>query len=992
MLDDGIDRAPDRPALRMRLQRDVVHARLFGRPPAELRIGRYLIHGTLGQGGMGKVLRAHDETLGRDVALKVLHEGRGGRHEQRLLREAQALARLADPNVVRVYDVGEIDDRLCMAMELVHGEPLHRWQREPRPWPEALDVYRQAGRGLAAAHAVGLIHRDFKPANCILDEDGVVKVLDFGLARGVQAEPEPPPIDADLTHDEEPSIVTAEDSMTASRSQRMLEQVLTRTGTMLGTLAYMAPEQLMGKPAEPSSDQFAFCVALYEALYGRRPFGGSTAIAILYAIQSQRPAAAPLRAGLPPVPRWLQDILRRGLSVASHDRYPSMSALLDALERRLTRRRRVRSGAMGAVALVALGGVLSFGGVFAGEQPCDGLREASLPGWSAADRDAVGAALGAADIEGIDHARAQVESGLDAYAEAWIEARADACEATWVRREAGEQALARRMACLDDRATHVRAATERLAELDDRTAAHAASTVGSLPSLQPCEDVEALLRGPAPVPTTLADEAAQIRDLIARSWASGATGHEDHGEEAASRAVAAAEALPDAPVLLLEALQNRGHLFRRARRLAEAREDLSRGLELSERLDDESRTIDLLRELIIAAHEGDDPAALDAWQTVSRGKLSRLDDQPRRRAQRWSLEAIAAFYTRPRRLDDALEWGNKAAQAYDALQPPAIDEQLTALLLLGNVQRRRREFDDARATFERAGTLAERSGRQPYRARVQYKLGHLHYVQGQFDEALVHLDASLANLSKFFGARSVAVIRTHHILSQIHRLQGSVATALEHATAAHDSIDDRVPLKMKGEIANTLASLHRSAGQWDLAIDHYGKARAAWSSMPSPDRALLAMLDSNVADCLVVKGDVDAAGRLYDEALVMLDMVVAPDDRRRAYPLLGRGELMLANDEPAAAIEDLRRVLEHRSAVERDPSLAARARWALARALRSGGESGREASNLAHQARAAFAGANVVETVAQIDAWLEHCGAACSPPTEPDGQPQDAHP
>ena len=317
----------------------------------------------LGRGGMGTVLEAYDPQLERTVAIKVLHEAAGGGHEQRLLREAQALARVSHPNVVQVFDVDEIDGRLCMAMELVRGQSLQRWQAKPRTWLEVLEVYGQAGRGLAAAHAEGLVHRDFKPSNCILDEQGVVKVLDFGLARGLGGDSEDGSGESEGLLPGSRSLLglteslsrfaktrggaikgsgsvhgsASSTSMRASRTQLMLEQDLTRTGTMLGTVAYMAPEQLLGKAAVPSSDQFSFCVSLYEALYGQRPFKGSTVLSTLYAIQSEQVSGEQTRPGLPPVPRWLLELLRRGLSVASHQRFGSMEALLAVIDRGLAR-------------------------------------------------------------------------------------------------------------------------------------------------------------------------------------------------------------------------------------------------------------------------------------------------------------------------------------------------------------------------------------------------------------------------------------------------------------------------------------------------------------------------------------------------------------------------------------------------------------------------------------------------------------------------------
>ena len=153
------------------------------------RLGRFLVLRRLGTGGMGTVLEAYDETLDRKVAVKRLHRDASGdageHHRQRLLREAQALARLSHPNVVQVYDVGEHEGRFYIAMELVEGQTLWEWQKLPRPWTEVLHAYMGAGAGLAAAHEQGIVHRDFKPTNCIIDAQGRVKVLDFGLARGV---------------------------------------------------------------------------------------------------------------------------------------------------------------------------------------------------------------------------------------------------------------------------------------------------------------------------------------------------------------------------------------------------------------------------------------------------------------------------------------------------------------------------------------------------------------------------------------------------------------------------------------------------------------------------------------------------------------------------------------------------------------------------------------------------------------------------------------
>ncbi|HET6583005.1 MAG TPA: serine/threonine-protein kinase, partial [Nannocystaceae bacterium] len=222
-------------------------------------LGRYVVLERIGSGGMGVVYAAYDPQLDRKVALKLLHarEERdgdsGGR--ARVLREAQAMARLSHPNVVAVHDVGVVDDTLFVAMEFVEGVTLgHFIAAGSRRWNEVLDVFEPAGRGLAAAHAAGLVHRDFKPDNVMIGNDGRVRVMDFGLARAAAE-------------------ITTESSEGSGGSIVELSGVdrLTRTGALVGTPAYMAPELLAGGNADARSDQFAFCVALHRALYGTAP-------------------------------------------------------------------------------------------------------------------------------------------------------------------------------------------------------------------------------------------------------------------------------------------------------------------------------------------------------------------------------------------------------------------------------------------------------------------------------------------------------------------------------------------------------------------------------------------------------------------------------------------------------------------------------------------------------------------------------------------------
>ena len=276
------------------------------------RVGRYLVLSTLGTGGMGVVYAAYDPQLDRKVALKLLRGNLGvttAEARTRLKREAQAIAQLSHPNVVAVYDVGTTDDDdVYVAMEFVEGDTLTTWLKKwPRTWREILDVYLQAGRGLYAAHSVGLLHRDFKPDNVLVGGDGRVRVTDFGLARSVLG---PDQIESRRT----PPLGSA------------LHDELTATGTVLGTPRYMPPEQLTGPDIDSRSDQFSFCVALYESLYGTHPLGGATAVAMLET--GVRATPPPEAAKVPPM---VGRAVLRGLEKERAKRFPTMAALLAEL-------------------------------------------------------------------------------------------------------------------------------------------------------------------------------------------------------------------------------------------------------------------------------------------------------------------------------------------------------------------------------------------------------------------------------------------------------------------------------------------------------------------------------------------------------------------------------------------------------------------------------------------------------------------------------------
>jgi serine/threonine protein kinase len=433
------------------------------RPVAKLRVGRYELGESLGRGGCGQVFAARDPDLDREVAIKVVaavreRAGNPDRAaEARLLREGQALARLQHPNAVTVYDVG-IDEMgaglgagsqrgVFIVMERIHGRTLSQWLRESSPSPaEIVRAYLDAARGLAAAHAVGVVHRDFKPSNAMVTGEGTVVVLDFGLATALD-ERASQDTDTDLGAG---SSSTSSSGAAFTSGSRSAEVSLTATGVVMGTPRYMAPEQHAARPATAATDQYAWCVALWEALTGAPPFAASSIEALA---QAKREGKLP---PAPTVPANLRAALARGLSADPAQRFESMRALVDAIERGPARRRR-RWLVLGGVIAVAMGAV-SIARPTSEPPLCERAPQASERPWNlpamAELVDEVAARPGGTH----PLMRDRVESRLDRFARGWDEMHAEVCgpaseaidaETRHVQAECLERAEARWFEMLD---------------------------------------------------------------------------------------------------------------------------------------------------------------------------------------------------------------------------------------------------------------------------------------------------------------------------------------------------------------------------------------------------------------------------------------------------------------------------------------------------------------------------------------------------------------
>ncbi|PCC74269.1 Serine/threonine protein kinase [Nannocystis exedens] len=482
---------PQRPeeddALEARRMLAAVRRGLFGKSVPEVHVGRFALRRQLGCGGMGVVYEAWDPELGRAVAVKVLRPrsdaARSPEHRARLELEARAMARLQHPNVLTVYEVGEADGRTFVAMELATGGTLRAWLATPRSWRAVVERFVEAGRGLAAAHTAGLVHRDFKPENVFM-HGHTARVGDFGLARqdGSDEPTDPEPLQAGV------------------------DPRWTRTGTTLGTPAYMAPEQWERATVDARADQFSFCVALYEALYGARPVvAGVPDLGVV----------AGATAVVPAPPRWLRAALERGLQRRPEQRWPTMHALVAELERGLQRGRRRAWLAAGLTSLALAVGVVLTG---RGRIDCAGEGARVEAHWNAARAAALQAGLAATGVPYAEASGRAVAAILDARAGAWRAARVEACQA-WADGARSDSLYARQVACLERRLGEFGATIELLVDADEQVAAGAVEAAAGLRGLERCQDAEALLAGDA---TVTIDSLADVQALAgldrARAW------------------------------------------------------------------------------------------------------------------------------------------------------------------------------------------------------------------------------------------------------------------------------------------------------------------------------------------------------------------------------------------------------------------------------------------------------------------------------------------
>ncbi len=783
-------------------------------------VGRYRIERRVGAGGMGVVYAAVDAELERKVALKFLRpelEKHGGDAlEQRLLRECRAMAKLAHPNVITLYDIDRLDGRLYMAMELIDGQSLRGWLGEKRGWTEILGTFVAAGNGLAAAHRAGIVHRDFKPDNVLIANDGRVLVMDFGVAAS--------------------GVMDSESGVGVGKGRGTEEVGLTVTGMAVGTPAYMPPEQYRGDPVDARSDVFSFCVSLFQALHGRRPFAGARSSEIQDAIAAGAIAAPPDGSE---VPGWLHRAVVRGLAADPAQRWPSMDALLAVLAPRRRRRRRTVAAAA-AIVVLAAGGAAAWAwtaGEAQGKQKQQQVHELELQGNGCPDpRERLGAAwdldtelrvqtavLAAGGPPAIARWR-RVDAALDRWSDRWTAMHAQVC-AAGRSGEVSRELTDLRMECLDARRREAAALTELLAESPPDGLDGAAEAVEGLPAVDGCATAAVLgVRMHWPEDQETRREVAELRNAIARADALRLAGDPRSGALLLEPLVALAAGLHWKPIeaelqYTLGAIQATGNpkialaTVRRAAVTAEA-----------------------------SRHE---LVAAEAWILLISIAAEDLGD-----------------------LERAAEYADSAQAAIERLGG---DRELESRYRyhLGILRWRQGKHAEAEAEFAKALALARAIGSSAQEIGALSGLGLVYEDRGEFKRALEIHQKVIAARAAEFGPVHPDLALDHANLASAYMELGDQAAALEHATQAL-AIGEQALGAGHPELGThvfNLGEMQRVAGNGEQALALFRRAEQIYADGLGPRHARVAMTLEHQGGALIGLDRAAEAVPLIERAL-----------------------------------------------------------------------------------------------------------------------------
>jgi tetratricopeptide (TPR) repeat protein len=860
---------------------DSVPARGSGGAPFELargaEVGRYVVLHRLGAGGMGVVYAAYDHELDRKVALKLLNprdEGSQGKAARvRMLREAQAMARLTHGNVVTVHDVGTVDGRLFLAMEFIDGLTCGAWLKQrARSTAEVLEMFAQAGRGLAAAHAAGLVHRDFKPENVMVGLDGRVLVLDFGLARAVAGDPV-----LDTVEEDDDARDPGREPLSQTTGTNALSVELTVAGAVMGTPAYMSPEQLQGGTVDHRSDQFSFCVSLFEGLYGVRPFQGENTIEYAAAVTEGRMRELPTGRN---VPTHIRRALLKGLEVGAARRHPSMSALLEELSR--DPRARVRRFGYAAGTVVVLGAAAFWiAEANSGPAMCQDSAAGLAGAWDAERRAEVQRVFASIDRPYARDAFEGVDILLEQYTTQWATTHRDACEATHVRGEQSPRILDLRMGCLDRRRAELSALVETLADADAQVVARSAEAVSGLGSISRCSDLDALqstVEPPADAQTRQRVEA--LRAEMTAGQAALAAGKYAEGVELMTPIVAEAKTLAWRP-LEGQALLLFGKLQAKAGQPKPGANSLESAVESALAGGDDRTLAAALAALVhVAGNRNAQFESGHRFARLSRAANERLGDDAGLEAER--MQGVGSLLYAEGRYAEALEAFNNAAALLESTVGDkhlrvarAYDSSGNALYMLARYEQADRDYRRALTIYE--GLLG------PSHPTIASSRSHIAGVfagRGEFAEALTAYREALGIAQRALGEDHLEV--AHHLgnVSLMQLYSGDYAAALESSERAYAIRRKQHGESDHPELADSLAelaSIHYYLGETQKTLDLGEQALAMRERLLGPEHPEVANALDQVSAGYWAAGDYETTARLTRRALAIREHALGPE-------------------------------------------------------------------------------------------------------------------
>ncbi|MCE9580440.1 MAG: serine/threonine protein kinase [Deltaproteobacteria bacterium] len=898
--------------------------------PAGARVGRYTIDRLLGAGGMGAVYAAHDAELDRPVALKLLRAFGGpaaAAMAERLALESRLMARVRDPSVLTIFDAGRDGDRVYLAMELIDGGTLAAWlAARPRGWRAVLAVFRRAGTGLAAAHAAGLVHRDFKPENVLVDGDGLaparVLVTDFGVARAVGGDDRGPPTPQALPDDPR----------------------LTATGVAVGTPAYRAPEQLAAGEVDARADVFGFAVALWEALWGARPFSGATVGELRAAID--RGPASPARG----VPRWVERALRAALVADPDRRTPSMRALLAALDP-APRRRRAAIG-LGAFAAVAIAGTTAMamrGGAteVPDRDPCRAPAEALSALWTPAARARAIAAIRSGPDGDVADALGEL---LDGRVAGVRDGFAEVCgqdPATTPDHPA-------RLACLDARRLEATALVEAFVAADPDAVAVADAAIAAIEDPALCrQEHPPRLRAMVPLDPALRRTVTQLRLRMIAIDQQRIAGHFEDASAAATALEAPIRATGFAP-LVAEAEYLRGSLANVA-------------------LDSGHAAALLLDAARTAERAGHDYIAAASWIQLAQAEA--LDERDAGRAREYLANAQAALdrlggdrtlaveLDQARAIELLLERRFEDARALLAAAIPraaqdAPDEVSALVVSLGSAFEDAGRFRDAEATYlEALASTPQAQGSQLTITTIRARLASVYMTRGLVGLAVIQAGLARASAVALYAPDHTDRLEDELLwgdaLLLVGDARGAIRLGTQVAASAELVFDDRNPM-----VAEALAlGADGLAQRGDLAGAERERRRSCdilgfRSGTDSVDAAecrveLLSIRDRDAAAARAALPGLDADLEIIEDSLGAEHLNSALARGLRARLLLALGRL----DEAAATLTAALAAIDP---AEIDPGAIAELELTMAQVARARGAPVAEVRQWARQAVARF--------------------------------------